>query len=261
MKKSRPQPSGLQSRPQPDEVERLSKVLSRAGVSSRRAAEALIEAGRVTVNGDLARAQGTKVDPAQDVIAVDGVAIQSQPAPPETWAIHKPTGMMTTLSDPQGRPTVRRLISDLPLRLYPVGRLDWDAAGLLLMSNDGELTHRLTHPRFGVPRTYRAVVKGRVSSSTIAKLSSEIELEDGVAQALSVELLAEAERRSTLQLTVAEGRNHLIKRMCGAVGHEVEQLMRISYGSVKLGDLPSGDKRRLRVSEVAALRRSVGLED
>jgi pseudouridine synthase len=235
-------------------------VLSRAGVSSRRAAEALIEAGRVTVNGEAARAQGVKVDPDRDVIAVDGVAILSQPPPPETWAVHKPPGMMTTLSDPQGRPTVRRLISDLPLRLYPVGRLDWDAGGLLLMSNDGELTHRLTHPRFGVPRTYRAVVKGRVSPPTLAKLAAEIELEDGLVKALAVELLGAAERRSTLQLTVAEGRNHLIKRMCGAVGHEVEQLMRLSYGPVKLGDLPSGDKRRLGPSEVAGLRRSVGLE-
>jgi 23S rRNA pseudouridine2605 synthase len=169
--------------------------------------------------------------------------------------------MMTTLSDPQGRPTIRRLISDLPTRLYPVGRLDWDAAGLLLMSNDGELTHRLTHPSFGVPRTYTAVVKGRVSQATLAKLAGPLELEDGPFQARSAELLLAAERRSTLRLTVAEGRNHLIKRMCSAVGHEVEQLTRVSYGAVELGELPSAGRRRLRASELVALRRSVGLGD
>ncbi len=258
MKNPRLQPSKLE--PGPAGPERLSKVLSRAGVSSRRAAEALIEAGRVTVNGELARAQGLKVDASRDAIAVDGAAIKLQPASPETWAIHKPAGMMTTLSDPQGRPTVRRLISDLPLRLYPVGRLDWDAAGLLLMSNDGELTHRLTHPRFGIPRTYRVVVKGSVSPATLAKFSGVIELEDGPVEARHVELLAGGDRRSTLQITVAEGRNHLVKRMCGALGHEVEKLMRLSYGSVTLDELPAGQRRRLSAAEVAALRRAVGLE-
>ncbi len=269
MKSPRPQPTKADPRPTPtksgpgpapSEPERLSKVLSRAGISSRRAAEALIEAGRVTVNGELVSGQGLKVDPEIDAIAVDGVTVRLLPAPPETWAVHKPSGMMTTLSDPQGRPTVRRLISDLRIRLYPVGRLDWDAAGLLLMSNDGELTHRLTHPSFGVPRTYRAVVKGRVSQATLAKLTGKVELEDGPVQASAAELLSSTERRSTLRLTVAEGRNHLVKRLFGAVGHEVEQLMRLSYGSVALGDLPAGEKRRLSVSEVAALRRSVGLD-
>jgi len=220
----------------------------------------LIDAGRVTVNGELIRGQGHKVDLERDAIAVDGVAIHALPAPPQTWAVHKPTGMMTTLSDPQGRPTVRRLLADLPIRLYPVGRLDWDAAGLLLMSNDGELTHRLTHPRFGIPRTYRPVVKGRVSQATLAKLAGPIELEDGPVKATAVELQAATDRRSTFLITVAEGRNHLVKRLCGAVGHEVERLMRISYGSIELGDLPAGDRRRLRASEVAALRRSVGLD-
>src|ERR1700722_7085477 len=176
--------------------ERLHKVIAHAGVVSRRSAEALIANGRVRVNGKVVTTQGTKVDPATDVILIDNVAIGPAPTSTQTWAIQKPAGMMTTMSDPQGPPTIRRLVADLPVRLYPVGRLDWDAEGLLLMSNDGDLTHRLTHPRFGVPRTYAAVVKGRVLPETLAKLREEVALEDGPVKALAVELDA-GDRRST----------------------------------------------------------------
>jgi 23S rRNA pseudouridine2605 synthase len=204
--------------------------------------------------------QGFKVDPQRDAISIDGALVRLEATSPETWAVHKPTGMMTTLSDPQGRPTVRRLVGDLPVRLYPVGRLDWDASGLLLMSNDGDLTHRLTHPRYGVPRTYLAVVKGSVDQPTLAKLRGEVELEDGPVQPVAVELLASDGRRSRLRITVAEGRNHLIKRLCAAVGHEVERLVRLSYGAVELGELPARGRRKLGAREVSGLRRAVGLD-
>jgi 23S rRNA pseudouridine2605 synthase len=252
------------SKESPTAPERLHKVLARAGISSRRAAEALILAGRVRVNGKVVGGpgvkQGLKVDPQRDAIEIDGAPVRIETAAPETWAIHKPPGMMTTLSDPQGRPTVRRLVGDLPLRLYPVGRLDWDASGLLLMSNDGELTHRLTHPRYGIPRVYLATVKGRVDDSTLAKLRGQLELDDGPVQTVAVELVSGDARRSALRITVAEGRNHLIKRLCGAVGHEVERLIRLSYGGVELGPLPASGRRKLETREVASLRRAVGLE-
>ena len=152
--------------------ERLQKVLARAGVASRRTAEALISAGRVAVNGVTVTTQGTKVDPDTDRITVDGAALVSETGERQTWVLHKPAGMVTTLRDPQGRPTIRTLVADLPVRLYPVGRLDWDAEGLLLMSNDGDLTHRLTHPSYGVLRTYSVVVKGDVSPSTLEKAAA-----------------------------------------------------------------------------------------
>jgi 23S rRNA pseudouridine2605 synthase len=186
------------------------------------------------------------------VVAVDGSNVEVGSEPRQTWAIHKPRGMVTTLSDPQGRPTVKGLVSDLPIRLYPVGRLDWDAEGLLLMSNDGDLTPRLTHPSFGIPRVYRALVMGQLLPATVDKLRGEVQLEDGPVQVLAVEGES-GERRSTLTLTVAEGRNHLVKRLCDAVGHEVERLFRLSYGGIELGDLPPRGRRQLSRAEVASL--------
>ena len=236
--------------------QRLQKVLSRAGVVSRRAAEALITAGRVRVNGAVVTTLGTKVVPGRDVVAVDGADVGENRDELQTWMVHKPQGMMTTLSDPQGRPTVRRLVADLPVRLFPVGRLDWDADGLLLMSNDGDLTHQLTHPRFGVERTYRALVKGRVLPETIAQLTGTVALEDGPVQVLAV-TASPGDRRSMLTITVAEGRNHLVKRLCDAVGHEVERLTRLAYGGVSLGDLPAQARRRLTEEEVSRLRHAV----
>lgn len=237
----------------------MQKVLARAGIASRRTVEALIAAGRVSVNGAQVTVPGTRVDAGRDVVVVDGNRIVLQGSALETWAIHKPRGMMTTLSDPQGRPTVRALISDLPLRLYPVGRLDWDAEGLLLMTNDGELTHRLTHPSFGVRRTYVAVVKGTVLDSTLAKLRGPLDLEDGPIQTLAVELSPGEGRRSVLTITVAEGRNHLVKNLCAAVGHEVERLVRLAYGGIELGQLPLRGRRRLLTPELGKLRAAAGL--
>ena len=239
--------------------ERLQKLLSRAGVVSRRAAEALIAAGRVRVNGEVVTELGTKVVADRDVVLVDGARVREGGEPPQTWMVHKPRGMMTTLSDPQGRPTIRRLVADLPVRLYPVGRLDWDAEGLLLMSNDGDLTHRLTHPRFRVERTYRAVVKGRVLPETLQKLRGPVELEDGPVEVLAA-TSGPGDRRSTLTLTVAEGRNHLVKRLCAAVGHEVERLTRVAYGGITLGDLAPRGRRKLARAELRKLERAAGRE-
>ncbi len=240
----------------PGAQERLQKFLSRAGVASRRTAEALIAAGRVKLNGEVVTALGTKLDPARDVVHVDDSRVEVDAWPRETWAIHKPPGMLTTLNDPQSRPTVRQLVADLPVRLYPVGRLDWDADGLLLMSNDGALTHRLTHPSFGVPRTYRAIVKGKLSPNTVEQLRGEMQLEDGPVRTLAV-TGESGERRSLLIITVGEGRNHLVKRLCEAVGHEVEQLTRLEYGGVKLGDLSPRGRRKLSAAELDTLRQAV----
>jgi 23S rRNA pseudouridine2605 synthase len=232
---------------------RLNKILAQAGLASRRAADRLIVEGRVAVNGVVTREVGTLADPERDRIAVDGKAL---PAPERTLYIllNKPRGYLTTRSDPQGRPVVTDLVQ-VPARLFPVGRLDADVEGVLLLTNDGALTHRLLHPRFGLRRHYEADVAGTVTRADLGRWRRGVMLDDGPAVPAEVELLRGGQDRSRLRLTFTEGRKHEVKRYCEALGHRVLGLRRIAFGPLALGTLRVGAWRALTPSEVARLRR------
>ncbi len=228
---------------------RLVKHLAHAGVASRRAAESLIAEGRVRVDGETVR------DPARDVgegnrIHVDGRAVDG-PEPRVTYAVHKPVGVVSTVQDTHGRPTVVGLLPDEGLRLYPVGRLDADSSGLILLTNDGELANRLTHPRFEVPKSYRARLAGKpIDETALRKLREGVELEDGRTAPAEARRLGEHE----LELTIHEGRNRQVRRMCSAVGREVLELRRVRFGPLRLDPLAAGEYRRLQQSELDLLR-------
>jgi 23S rRNA pseudouridine2605 synthase len=237
--------------------ERLQKFLARAGVASRRAAEDYIRAGRVTVNAHLVTEMGVKVDPDRDEIKVDGRALKVQ-AELVTVMLHKPSGYVCTTRDPQGRRVVTELLGQRTERLYPVGRLDYDATGLLLLTNDGELAYRLTHPSYLVPRTYRVTVSGEVSRETLRELAKGVDLE-GRAVYPEVAVIKRESEKTVLELTVHEGRYHLIKRLMEQVGHPVMKLKRIAFGPLRLEGLPRGTFRRLSGREMKALRAGVDL--
>jgi 23S rRNA pseudouridine2605 synthase len=229
---------------------RLAKYLAHAGVASRRAAEELVRAGRVTVAGEVVR------DPARDVDDRSAVAVDGRPlAGTEdrvVYALHKPAGVVSTARDTHGRTTVVELVS-AEARLYPVGRLDADAAGLILLTNDGELANLLTHPRYEVPRTYRVTVaRAPVREAALRALRAGVELDDGITAPARVRRLAS----DRLELTIHEGRNRQVKRMCAAVGHPVRALQRVRFGPLRLGDLAPGEHRRLTAAEVERLRRA-----
>jgi 23S rRNA pseudouridine2605 synthase len=229
---------------------RLSKYLAHAGVASRRAAETLVAEGRVSVEGE------TVDDPALDVDEHSAVAVDGRPlAGPEervVYAVNKPLGVLSTAHDPYGRPTVVALV-DETRRLYPVGRLDADSSGLILLTNDGELAYRLTHPSFEVPKTYRATVSGGpIADRALRKLRDGVELEDGLTAPARVRRL----RENVLEITIHEGRNRQVRRMCEAVGHPVTALERIAFGSLRLGGLPAGAHRRLSEHELRGLAES-----
>jgi len=229
---------------------RLAKHIAACGVASRRAAEGMIQAGRVAVNGV------SELDPARDVSSDDAVAVDGSPVTLETeqlvYAVNKPPGVVSTARDPQGRPTVVSLVPG-DRRLYPVGRLDIDTTGLILLTNDGELAHHLTHPRFEVPKTYRVLLsRSPVTERALAQLRSGVELEDG----RSAPALVRRVKADTLEITIHEGRKRQVRRMCEAVGHPLRQLTRIRFGPLELGDLKPGAFRRLRPAEVAALARA-----
>lgn len=192
-------------------------------------------------------------DPERDVVTVDG-----RPLPrAETkhyLLLHKPAGYVTTVSDPRGRPVVADLVRDIDARLYPVGRLDWDVEGVLLMTNDGDLTHRLLHPRYGLPRVYEAEVEGRVAARALERWRRGVVLDDGPARPFDVEILTSGREATLVRLTFTEGRKHEVKRYCDALGHRVRRLRRVAFGPVGLGDLPRGRYRRLTPREVSALR-------
>ncbi len=232
-------------------AERLHKVLAHAGISSRRKAEGIIAAGRVTVNGRLVREMGWKVDPAHDVIAVDGVVIDLGPR--EYWMLHKPAGVITTVEDPWGRPTTGQLVPS-QARLYPVGRLDADSSGLLLLTNDGELAYRLTHPRFEHDKTYHVRVAGHVRAETVRRLREGVLLDGRLTAPADVEVLRSTNGATWLSIVLREGRKRQIRRMCAAVGHPVERLIRVRIGPLTLGDLAPGQARRLTPAERLALK-------
>ncbi len=233
-------------------AERLQKYLARAGVASRRHAEDLITGGRVTVNNQKVTELGSKVEPG-DLVTVDGELV-SPPEESSYFLLYKPVGVVTTLSDPQGRPTVANYLEETGKRLFPVGRLDYDAEGALLVTDDGALAHKLTHPSFQVPRTYLAKVKGSPDAATLEKLRGGVRLEDGMATPLSVDVFEQAERNTWLKLVVAEGRPHLIKRLCAAVGCPVVRLYRPSYAGITVEGLRPGELRPLTANQVRMLQ-------
>jgi 23S rRNA pseudouridine2605 synthase len=239
-------------------TERLQKFLSRAGVASRRAAEEVIRAGRVAVNGQVVTAMGVKVDPDRDVVKVDGRAVRVVTAT-RTVMLHKPYGYVCTTRDPEGRRVVTELLGKMPDRLYPVGRLDYDATGLLLLTNDGELAYRLTHPSYQVPRTYRVTVAGEVSKETVRRLSAGVELE-GRAVYPEVAVTKREPDKTVLEITVHEGRYHLIKRLMDQMGHPVVKLKRIALGPLRLEGLSRGIFREVTGRELAALKAEVDLK-
>ncbi|HEY7381640.1 MAG TPA: pseudouridine synthase [Gaiella sp.] len=232
---------------------RLNKILAQAGLSSRRGADRLIADGHVSVNGVVTRDLATLADPDVDVVALRGTPLPRAETK-RYLLLHKPSGYVTTVRDPRGRPTVADLVADVEARLYPVGRLDWDVEGVLLMTNDGDLTHHLLHPRYGLPRVYEADVRGRVTPADLPRWRRGAMLEDGPAAPAAVELVAAPGATTRLRLTFTEGRKHEVKRYCEALGHPVVRLRRVAFGPVTLGDLPRGAHRALTTREVAALR-------
>ena len=240
-------------------TERLQKYLAAAGIASRRKAEALILAGRVQVNSATVRELGTKVDPGKDLVTVDGKLVASRDAR-SYYLLYKPSGCVTTASDPEGRPTALEYLHGVPERVFPVGRLDWDAEGAILFTDDGELANRLAHPRYGHRRTYLVKVKGDPAPEALARMTAGVRLEDGPARALEVAVHEHAERNVWLRVVVAEGRFHLVKRLCEAVGLQVARLFRPEFGGVTVAGLRPGAFRPLSPPEVRRLRQLVGLE-
>lgn len=237
---------------------RVQKLLSRAGVASRRKAEELMEAGRVRINGEVVTTLGVRVDPERDAVEVDGRAVT---VPPPRWVLlHKPEGVLTTRKDPHGRRTVYDLLPEELGDLRYVGRLDRDTEGLLLLTNQGEAIHRLLHPSWEVEREYEATVKGTPRAATVERLREGVELEDGPARADRVELLEPADDGARVRLVLREGRNREVRRLLAAVGHPVRRLARRRFGPVSLGPLPEGEWRELSDAEVRALLDRVELE-
>jgi 23S rRNA pseudouridine2605 synthase len=232
-------------------MERIQKILSQAGVASRRASEQLMLEGRVTVNGETIRELGTKADPAADDIRVDGRRIRI-PERHIYLLLNKPRGYMTTRSDPQKRPTVIDLLKGVREYIYPVGRLDYDSEGLLILTNDGDLAARLTHPRHGVPRVYEARVLGEPDAHDLRRLSKGVVIDGRRTEPAKVASLGP----NQLRITVHEGRNRQVRKMCEAIGHPVTELRRVSVGPIRDSKLKLGQWRELSPQEVESLRRS-----
>src|SRR6266568_787713 len=255
-------------------MERLQKFLASAGVASRRKAEEIIAEGRVKVNGEVVTEQGTKVDPEKDQVVLDGKPVGARQGQ-RYLLLYKPPGCVTTLSDPQGRPTAASYLTGVTERVFPVGRLDYDAEGAVLFTTDGELGNRLAHPRYGHRRVYLVKVKGDASAGaapgtaaalaprledSLARLREGVRLEDGPAKVLSCEIHEKTEKNVWLRIEVGEGRYHLVKRLCEAVGLTVLRLFRPEFGGVSVQGIRSGKFRDLTPEELRAMRAMVGLE-
>ncbi len=245
----------MMSNSQPDKQTdgiRLQKVLAAAGLGSRRACEELIDAGRVSVDGKVVRSQGMRVDPQTAVVSVDGSRVNVR-EDLVYLALNKPQGVLSTMSDPEGRPTVGDYVAERSQRLFHVGRLDVETEGLLLLTNDGDLAHRLTHPSFGVPKTYLAEVPGPIPRSLGKRLRDGVELEDGMIAVDSFAVVDVAAGRAVIELVLHEGRNHLVRRLLEAVEHPVSRLVRTAIGPVKLGHQRQGTVRKLSQHEIGQL--------
>ncbi len=234
--------------------ERLQKILAQAGVASRRASEEMITSGRVQVNGQVVTELGTKVDPKKDVIEVDGRRLRTR-VEPVYLMLHKPAGYISTARDPEGRRTVLDLVPR-GQRLYPVGRLDADSEGLLLLTNDGDLANRLTHPRYEQEKEYSVLVTGEPTPGVLDQLHEGVWLaeEDAIAHA-EASVVATTEQGTWLHIILREGRKRQIRRMLASVGHQVKRLIRVRVGPLKLGDLQTGKWRRLSAAEIRAVKR------
>jgi len=232
--------------------ERLQKIIAAAGICSRRAAEELILAGKVQVNDRVVRELGTKADPERDEIRIDGRLITTE-VERVYLALNKPAGYVTTLKDPEGRPVVTDLLVGIGERVYPVGRLDYDSEGLLILTNDGDFAERVQHPRYEIPRTYLVKVRGRLARKDIQALLGGVKLEDGPFSAKEVHEEKYNEKSQWLRVSIAEGRNRIIRRAMEALGHPVARLIRVSIGGLELGTLKPGEYRRLRRREIEDL--------
>jgi 23S rRNA pseudouridine2605 synthase len=241
----------------PDGV-RLQKVLASAGVASRRKAEELIRSGRVKVDGIVVKEMGTRIDPSEAVVHVDGNRVVLR-ADQVYLALNKMPGVLSTMSDELGRPNIGQLLEDRPERLFHVGRLDMDSEGLLLLTNDGDLAHRLTHPSYGVPKTYMAEIPGPVPRDLGRRLRAGVELEDGPAKVDSFEVVDVHNGRAVVEIVLHEGRKHIVRRMLDAVEHPVSRLVRTKIGDVQLGHQRPGTLRKLNPVEIAQLYKAVGL--
>jgi 23S rRNA pseudouridine2605 synthase len=245
--------SGHLVEPDEDGLVRLHKLLARSGVASRRKCEELMLEGEVTVDGEVVTRLGTKVDPLTAVIHVSGQRLP--PVSPHVYLVlYKPTGVVSTMSDPQGRPTISDLVADRPERLFHVGRLDTDTAGLLLLTNDGEFAQRMAHPSYEVDKTYVAEVDGRVSKSTVEQLLAGVELDDGPVTVSAAHVVGQGvQERSIIELVIHEGRNRIVRRLLDHVGHPVRKLTRIAIGPIQLTGMKSGEIRDLTNDELGAL--------
>lgn len=239
-------------------MERLHKVMAQAGVASRRRSEELILHGHVRVDGRVIREMGLKVDPKVNKIEVFGKTVNPR-APRNYILLFKPTGFLTTVTDPYKRPTVMELVGGPDVGIFPVGRLDQNTSGLLLLTNDGELAFRLTHPNYKVAKVYEVVVKGRPGSKAIWKIRNGMTLEDGPTQPARVRIISRQENATVLEITIFEGRKRQVRRMCQAIRHPVIKLKRVALGPLGLGELVAGQWRPLSSSEETLLKEAVGL--
>ncbi len=239
-----------------NKAQRLNKILSTAGLSSRRQADRWISEGRVAVNGHVIRKLGSAAVWGNDSIKLDGKEI---PEPPGKLylLLNKPFGYICSLRDPEGRPLVTDLLEKIPQRVYPVGRLDFDSLGLLLLTNDGEWTYRLTHPKYQIPRTYKVTMEGKITDQAMNRLRDGMPLHDGPSGLSKVTLLSRNERKSLIRMTITQGRNRQVRRMLEAVGHQVVHLVRISYGNLQLGNLKNGQYRFLKDDEIRTMKKFV----
>ncbi len=237
---------------------RLQKVLAQAGLGSRRACEEIIEAGRVTVDGHLVTELGVRIDPSRNVVHVDGMRVQLDESL-VYLALNKPLGVVSAMSDPQGRPTLAQYVQNREERLFHVGRLDVDTEGLILLTNDGELANRLSHPSYEVPKTYLAEVPGPLPRDLGRRLREGVELEDGPAAVDAFKVVDARPGKALLEIVIHDGRNRIVRRLLESVGHPVEQLVRTKIGPLRLGDLRTGRTRVLGAPEVQSLMAAVDM--
>lgn len=234
--------------------ERLQKFLAEAGVASRRKAEELIAAGKVKVNGRVVTELGTKIDPKKDQVLYMDQPVDTKNVMHVYIMLHKPEGYVTTTKEQFGRPGVMDLVKDIDARIFPVGRLDYDTSGLLLLTNDGDLTYKLTHPKHDVEKTYIARLYGTPDDMDLQKFRRGVEIDGRRTKPAKIQILEKGERQSTVEIVLHEGRNRQVRKMCEAIRHPVAQLKRVATGDLKMGDLPKGKYRHLTAKEVKYLK-------